>query len=174
VDRAHLVGESIGGTVVLNAALRMPMRVQSVTVSNGAHLGASIRSVADWERMIREDGMGAWSAFMMRGRFHPGAISAAQHDWFAAQQATACPDAVLRLLNALVGSDLSERLLGLQPRLLLMHPDDSPFIPVPVMVALRDLVPRARLHVMGNARHGLPFSHAPLCAQIFAGFLAEA
>src|SRR4051812_18581057 len=82
VERAHLLGESIGGTIVLNAALRMPERVTTLTVSNGAHLGASIQSVAGWERMIRQDGMAAWSDFMMRGRFHPGAISAAQHDWF--------------------------------------------------------------------------------------------
>ncbi|HEX2942994.1 MAG TPA: alpha/beta fold hydrolase, partial [Rhodopila sp.] len=76
VQRAHLVGESIGGTVVLHAALRRPERVRTVTVSNGAHLGASIQSVAGWREMIRGQGMGAWSAFMMRARFHDGVLSA--------------------------------------------------------------------------------------------------
>jgi len=56
---------------------------------------------------------------------------------------------------------------------LLLHPDDSPFIPVATMAALRHLVPGARLHVVGNARHGLPFSHASLCADLFAAFLTD-
>ena len=173
VPRAHLLGESIGGTIVLNAALRAPERVATVTVSNGAHLGASIQSVAGWEQIIRGEGMAAWSAFMMQGRFHPGAISSAQSDWFAAQQATACPDTVLRMLAALVGANLTHRLPALRAPLLLLHPDNSPFIPVPVMAALRDLVPGARLHVIGNTRHGMPFSHAASCARLFADFLAE-
>ncbi|HEY2419041.1 MAG TPA: alpha/beta fold hydrolase, partial [Steroidobacteraceae bacterium] len=52
VERAHLLGESIGGTIALHAALRAPGRVLTLTVSNGAHLGASIRSVAGWRQMI--------------------------------------------------------------------------------------------------------------------------
>ncbi|HEY0184651.1 MAG TPA: alpha/beta hydrolase [Rhodopila sp.] len=171
VARAHLLGESIGGTVVLNAALRAPGRVQSVAVSNGAHLGASIQSVAGWRQMIETEGMAGWSAFMMRGRFHDGAISAEAWHWFEAQQATACPDTVLRMLEALVGADLAPGLPGLRPKLLLMHPDGSPFIPVPVMASLRDLVPDARLHVIGHARHGLPFSHATACAELLAEFV---
>ena len=173
VERAHLVGESIGGTIVLNAALRTPERVRTLTVSNGAHLGASIQSVAGWKQMIRDEGMDGWSAFMMRSRFHPGALSDDMAWWFQAQQATACPDTVLRMLQALVGADLSQRLPGLRPPLLLLHPDGSPFIPVPVMAAFRDLVPDARLHVIGHAKHGLPFSHATLCAGLLANFIAE-
>jgi pimeloyl-ACP methyl ester carboxylesterase len=171
VERAHLLGESIGGTIVLNAALRAPDRVQTLTVSNGAHIGASIHSVAGWQRMIEDQGMEAWSAFMMRARFNPDAISEAKWRWFQAQQATACPDTVLRMLAALVGTDLTGKLPNLRPRLLLMHPDDSPFIPVPVMAVLRDLVPSAVLHVVGHARHGLPFSHATLCAGLLADFI---
>ena len=62
VERAHLVGESIGGTIALNAALRAPHRVRTLTVSNGAHLGASIQSVAGWKQMIQDQGMDGWSA----------------------------------------------------------------------------------------------------------------
>ena len=173
VERAHLVGESIGGTIVLNAALRAPERVRTLTVSNGAHLGASIQSVAGWQRMIADEGMAGWSSFMMRGRFHPGAISDEMWRWFEVQQATACPDTVLRMLGALVEADLVGKLPTLGAPLLLLHPDGSPFIPVPVMAAFRDLVPDARLHVIGHAKHGLPFSHAGVCARLLADFLQQ-
>ena len=173
VERAHLLGESIGGTSVLNAALRAPQRVQTLTVSNGAHLGASIQSVAGWKQLIADQGMTGWSKFMMRGRFHPGAISEEMERWFEAQQATACPETVLRMLGALVGADLAGKLPTLRPPLLLLHPDGSPFIPVPVMAAFRDLVPDARLHVIGHAKHGLPFSHAGVCARLLADFIQQ-
>jgi pimeloyl-ACP methyl ester carboxylesterase len=173
VDRAHLVGESIGGTIVLNAALRAPRRVRTLTVSNGAHLGASIQSVAGWKQMIADQGMEGWSDFMMRGRFHPGAISPAMERWFAAQQASACPDTVLRMLEALVNADLASRVPTLRPPLLLLHPDESPFIPVSAMAAFREAVPGARLHVIGHAKHGLPFSHAAVCSSLLTEFLRE-
>ena len=173
VERAHLVGESIGGTIVLAAALRTPERVRSLTVSNGAHVGASIQSVQSWREIIDTQGMPGWSAHMMAGRFHPGAISDELWRWFEAQQATACPRTVLALLAALVGADLVDRLAGLAMPVMLLHPDGSPFIPVPVMADFQARVRGARLHVIGNARHGLPFSHATVCSGLLAGFLAE-
>lgn len=173
VDQAHLLGESIGGTIVLNAALLAPRRVRTLTVSNGAHIGASIQSVAGWQRMIADEGMQAWSAFMMRARFHDGALSPEAWRWFESQQATACPDTVLRMLHALVGADLVGKLPSLRPPLLLLHPDGSPFIPVPVISEFRDLVPGSQLHVIGNAKHGLPFSHATACSGLFVNFLSD-
>lgn len=171
VAQAHLIGESIGGTIVLNAALTAPQRVRTVTVSNGAHMGASIQSVAGWGRMIADQGMQGWSAFMMRARFHESALPPAAWHWFESQQAAACPNTVLRMLEALVGADLSAGLPTLRPPLMLLHPDGSPFIPVSVMASLKELVPGSLLHVIGHARHGLPFSHPAVCSRLFVDFL---
>ena len=173
VPRAHLVGESIGGTVALSAALRAPERVRTLTVSNGAHVGASIQSVADWQRIIDTQGMQGWSAHMMSARFHPGALTEAEWRWFETQQASACPNTVLALVEALVGADLVRRLPSLRPPLLLLHSDGSPFIPVPVMADFHERVPGARLHIIGHAKHGLPFSHAKQCAGLVCDFLDE-
>ena len=52
-----------------------------------------------------------------------------------------------------------------------MHPDGSPFIPVPVMAELHRLLPTSRLNVIGPARHGLPFSHDRKCARLLRSFL---
>src|SRR5262245_4032968 len=52
LQRFHLVGESIGGTVALAAALAQPGRIATLSVSNGAHLGASIQRVEVWRRQL--------------------------------------------------------------------------------------------------------------------------
>ena len=54
---------------------------------------------------------------------------------------------------------------------LLLHPDNSPFIPVPLIAELQSLAPYSRLQVIPGTRHGLPFFHADECAWVFWGFL---
>jgi pimeloyl-ACP methyl ester carboxylesterase len=78
---------------------------------------------------------------------------------------------VLDALGVLVGTDLTPQLGSLRIPVLLLHPDGSPFIPVPMAVELQRLLPNARLRVFEHARHGLPFSHADECAQALRAFL---
>lgn len=171
LQRFHLVGESIGGTVALAAAIARPDRVVTLTVSNGAHLGASIRSVEAWQSQLDQGGVKAWSDAFLPGRFHDGALSPERLAWFAMQQERWPRDSILNALGVLVGTDLSARLKHIGCPTLLLHPDGSPFIPVPVMAELHRLLPDAELHVIGRARHGLPFSHAVQCAGLLRTFL---
>ncbi|HLM15709.1 MAG TPA: alpha/beta hydrolase [Reyranella sp.] len=171
LPRFHLVGESIGGTVALAAALARPQRIATLTVSNGAHLGASIRRAEAWQRQLDEGGVKAWSDAFLRDRFHDDALSADQRAWFAAQQEKWPRESILNALRVLIGTDLSARLKDIAQPTLLLHPDGSPFIPVPVMAELHRLLPDAELNVIGHSRHGLPYSHATVCASLLRAFL---
>jgi pimeloyl-ACP methyl ester carboxylesterase len=173
LPRFHLVGESIGGTVALAAALARPQRIATLTVSNGAHLGASIQGVEAWRRQLDKGGVKAWSDAFMRDRFHDDALSPERRTWFAAQQEKWPRDSILNALRVLIGTDLSSRLKDISCPTLLLHPDGSPFIPVPVMAELHRLLPDAELNVIGRSRHGLPYSHAGLCASLLRAFLGR-
>ncbi|MDA1098751.1 MAG: alpha/beta hydrolase [Proteobacteria bacterium] len=172
-EKFHLVGESVGGTVALRTAIEHPDRLLSLTVSNGAHVGGSIRNLDFWHALIEGEGMPAWSDRMMSHRFFEGALTAPVWAWYRAQQASADPATVLALLKTLVGTDLSRQLPALGLPTLLMHPDSSPFIPVPIMADLHALLPNARLRVFPHAKHGLPFSHAGECSTTLRMFLNE-
>lgn len=169
--RFHLVGESIGGTVALAAALARPERIATLTVSNGAHLGASIQRVEAWRHQLDEGGVKAWSDAFMSDRFHEGALSPERRAWFAAQQEKWPRDSILNALGVLVGTDLTARLREIRCPTLLLHPDGSPFIPVPIMAELHRHLPDAELNVIGRSRHGLPYSHADRCAMLLRHFL---
>jgi pimeloyl-ACP methyl ester carboxylesterase len=171
LPRFHLVGESVGGTVALAAALARPQRIATLTVSNGAHLGASIQRVEAWRRQLDEGGVKAWSDAFLRDRFHDDALSPEQRAWFAAQQEKWPQESILNALRVLIGTDLSSRLKDIALPTLLLHPDGSPFIPVPVMAELHWLLPDAELNVIGHSRHGLPYSHATFCASLLRAFL---
>ena len=170
-ERFHLVGESTGGTVALAVAARCPERVLSVTVSNGAHRGGSIRNLDPWKRIIDEEGMAGWSAHMMDQRFFDDVLTTAQRRWYETQQASADPGAVLGVAAMLVDADLRAELDRVTCPVLLLHPDSSPFIPVETMAELKHALPDARLQVFARARHGLPFSHAAGCAAAVAEFI---
>jgi pimeloyl-ACP methyl ester carboxylesterase len=172
-DRFHLVGESIGGTIALLAALARPERIRTLTISNGAHMGGSIQSIDNWKQLIEGRGMPGWSEHMMHGRFFDHAISPAMWRWYEREQAAVSPDFVLRAVRLLAGADLSARLGALRVPVLLLHGDSSPFIPVAVMADLKTRLPDARLQVFAHAKHGLPFSHAEACAQTLRGFLDD-
>ena len=171
LQRFHLVGELIGGTVALAAALARPERIATLTVSNGAHLGASIRSVEAWRRQLDEGGVKAWSDAFLPGRFHDGALSPERLAWFADQQEKWPRESILNALGVLIGTDLSRRLKDIRCPTLLLHPDGSPFIPVPVMAELHRLLSNSELNVIGHSRHGLPYSHAGQCAALLRTFL---
>ena len=169
----HLVGESIGGTVALQVALDHPDRLLSLTVSNGAHVGGSIENVNSWDAVISGDGMGAWSDQMMAGRFYDGVLETPVWNWYREQQASADGGTVLALLRTLVGADLSARLPEITAPTLLLHPDASPFVPVPIMADLHVRIPNSKLKVFPGAKHGLPFSHAAACSHTLRDFLYD-
>lgn len=170
-DRFHFVGESIGGTIGLYTALEHPARFLSLTMSNAGHVGSSIQRVESWRRTIDERGMTGWSDDFMADRFHPGGLSSARWDWYACQQAADDRHSVLNALAVLVGMDLSSQLGAVRPPVLILHPDASPFIPVTVAAQLHAGLADAELHVIGYAKHGMPFSHGRQCAAILRDFL---
>jgi pimeloyl-ACP methyl ester carboxylesterase len=172
-DRFHLAGESMGGTLALAAALDRPERIASVTVSNGAHFGTSVRNVAHWKDDFAKDGPARWSAAMMKDRFYDDALPADRHAWFEANQASHPVESILAALNVLVGADLTARLGEIAQPVLLLHGDSSPFIPVSVMAEMHARLKRSEFQVFAHAKHGLPFSHGRECAEVLAKFLAR-
>lgn len=170
----HLVGESLGGTVALVAAIRHPDKVASATVCNTAYKGAGIQHVKAWRDEFRRAGARAWSRTMMERRFAPGVLNEAQRSWFEAEQDKSPDHVTVGLGEMLAAADLTGELPKLKCPLLILMPDRSPFVPARMAAELADLVPQAELAVFPGVRHGLPFSHAGECAARTLAFIERA
>lgn len=172
-DPVHVMGESIGGTIALAAALRHPSRFTSVAMSNAAIKGGQIGYAPGWRAEIARIGIKGWSERLMEMRFVPGAVSPEALAWFAAQQAKSPAHVVIGLGEMLIGTDLTDELRALRSPLLLMMPDRSPFVSLSQASVLAELIPQAEIAVFPGARHGLPFSHAKEAASTLLAFLAR-
>ena len=169
--RFHLVGESMGGTICLHLACRPATPLLSLTCASTAHRGSNIGQVGEWRDFVAREGIAAWSAQMMERRFYPGALSAAQCDWFnGVQQATAAAS-LLDAADMLVGADLSDDLQRIRVPTLLLCPDASPFVGLDMSCEIHRGIAHSEMAVFPHARHGLPFSHAGECAETLLDFL---
>lgn len=170
----HLVGESLGGTVVLATAARHPDKVASATVSNTAFKGAGIQYVKGWRTEMRRAGMRAWSRGMMEKRFVQGVLDEARRAWFESEQEKSLDYVTAGLGEMLAAADLTAELPKLKAPLLVLMPDRSPFVPARMAAELAELVPQAEVAMFPGVRHGLPFSHATECAARLAHFIERA
>ena len=172
--KVHLVGESLGGTVVLAAAARHPDRVASATVSNTAFKGSGIQYVKGWREAFERDGAAAWSDDMMVKRFAPGTLTEEQYRWFSEQQRKSAGHVTAGLGEMLAAADLTAELPKIKAPLLILMPDRSPFVTARMGVELAEHVGHAELAVYPGVRHGLPFSHAAECSARLADFIDRA
>ena len=107
----------------------------------------------------------------MEWRFYPGALSDGHYQWFHSQQSTSSLSATLDLAKLLLQTDLSAEVSRIELPVLLLSPDNSPFIPVSVMVDLFARLANAVLQVFPHTRHGLPYSNGAECAAVLKKFL---
>ncbi len=171
VQRFHLVGESLGGTVAIAFALRSPERVLSVTASNAAVRGGQISNVEGWRSIAAEVGQRGWAERMMSWRFYPDTLPREMYEWFLEVHASCDLEITLTLADLLLNADLLPELGNLHTPTLLLSPDGSPFIKLDLMAQMRSAIPDAELQVFAHARHGLPLSHGTACAAVLVSFL---
>jgi pimeloyl-ACP methyl ester carboxylesterase len=170
-ERFHLAGESMGGTVALCSYFRNPRALRTITVSNGAHLGASLENLNDWRDVIASGAMAGWSAMMSERRFYHGALPPDEQVWFDAAQRESSADSCMNALAVLRGIDLTAKLKDIAVPVFIVHGDASPFIPLTITAALHAGLPDSEVQVFPHAKHGLPLSHGTQCGRAMRAFL---
>ena len=167
VNKAHLVGASMGGMIAQCIALKAPSRVSSLTsimstTGNRSLPKPTIRISAKLLKPLAKEieqyvaqSLDVWK--MLHGKHFPFDQESVEKVIRYSRQRGFNPAGVARQLSAII--DSPDRTLGLQQLQipsLIIHGDIDPLVPVECGIATAAAIPGARLKILKGMGHTLP------------------
>ena len=157
LDRFHLIGETVGGSISMNYATRHQERLLSLAVcTSPTSFDSHHQESAD---LIDRAGMDAWVEASIGRRLDPDLVDPAHIRWYAAQM-KATPAHVVSGFQRTAGGDLGPRLRAVQTPFLALAADSLREEVLGDFRGAADLFPNGRRIVFpgvsGFVQHILP------------------
>ena len=124
LEKIHLVGETVGGTISLQFAHEHPDRLHSLTVCTSPYKFAGVATYQDYYRLVRDEGVAAWAKKTGERRIDPSA-DPAHYQWYIDQMSQTSQRVVLETLAYLATQDLSGILPSIQTPTLILVAENS-------------------------------------------------
>ena len=159
LDRVHLVGETVGGTIALQFAYEHPERLHSLTVCTSPFKFAGVSTYQEYYRLVQEEGVESWVRKTADRRVDPGS-DPAHHQWYIQQMSQTSQRVVLETLAYLATQDLSPILPQIQTPSLILVAENSVANDPTRTEGMARLMPNARLMEIpgtsGYVQHSAP------------------
>jgi pimeloyl-ACP methyl ester carboxylesterase len=168
LERAHYIGESVGGITGIVLGARHPDRFHTITlVQTPLHLrgvGPLMRgSYASWSDAIRALGPGGWVTLNMP-KGDP------KTEWEREQWDRCDRDALCRLADATPAVDVTRYVAEIRVPTLILAPAESPLTPLADQLLLRTAIPDAELELFEGRGHNLYNEEPGRCIARFRQF----
>lgn len=175
IQKAHLVGETFGGTISLKFAHDYPERVRSLVFCAAPYAFADLRPRLPEElRLLREGGTAAWAKWTHSGRFNPDQVPPGLVQWYLEELCKANPRSIIGVVSQLADIDLTPLLAEVRVPTLIMGGEKSILAPPPRLEAMKQAMPNAEVVVIPGAQHHIQAAFADRCAQDAARFMLQA
>jgi len=160
LDRVHLIGETVGGTISLQFAYQYPERLKSLTVCTSPYKFRGDSSYIQNRDLVAREGVDAWVRKTSHQRINPGQSDPQHMEWYAQQMSRTAKHVVVETLTYLSGQDLSNILPQISvPTLVLVSEDGHKRSPDRAE-GMRRLIPNSKLVVLpgtsGYVQHSFP------------------
>lgn len=179
IERAHVVGNSFGGSLALALAIRHPERVRRLALMGAVGLDfpitpgldavwgyePSVESMAALLRIFTAapaPGLDELAELRYQASIRPGVQEA---------YATMFPAPRQRWVQALAHSE--DDVSSIEAPTIIFHGREDRVIPLATSLRLLDLIPQAQLHVFGNCGHWTQIEHAEEFTRILRDFLLD-
>ena len=124
LEKIHLIGETVGGTISLQFAHEHPNRLHSLTVCTSPYKFAGVATYQDYYKLVQEEGVAAWAEKTGERRIDPS-LDLAHHQWYIDQMSQTSQRVVLETLDYLATQDLSGILPSIQIPTLILVAENS-------------------------------------------------
>src|SRR4029434_152340 len=85
IEKAHVVGETIGGTIALQFAYQFPQRLHTVTTCTSPYKFRGVPTYLEYYNLVKEQGVKAWVRQTADRRLEPGKADPRHHAWYVQQ-----------------------------------------------------------------------------------------
>jgi len=173
IEKAHLIGESVGGTIGLQFAQRYPERLYSLTTCSSPFKFLGKRSYMDSYQVIRDQGVEDWVRGSSENRLESDKSNPAHSEWYIREMCRAQPHVLLDLFQYLAKLDLTSVLQQIPvPTMVMVGEHSTSNIPdrAQNMVAL---LPHGKLMVIPGASGFVQHSVPEQCVALWREFVAD-
>ncbi|MGZ8210571.1 MAG: alpha/beta fold hydrolase [Burkholderiales bacterium] len=174
VQRFHLVGAKIAGTIARRFAARFPQRVQTLTLAGvpGARREHKPGVLASWLERIEKEGVEAWARSTMSGRLG-SRFPREGFEWWAKLMGRTAVSTQLGFVATIPSWDVSEDLPRIQCPTLVITTEGSALGSVDDVRAWQQVIPDSRLVVVPGDSFHVAATDAERCARETLEFLSS-
>ncbi len=159
LEKVHLIGETVGGTISLQFAHQHPERLRSLTVCTSPYKFAGVPTYGEYYKMVQEEGVAGWVRNTADRRVDP-ASNPDHHRWYVGEMSQTSQRVVLETLAYLATQDLTPILGEIQTPTLILASQGSAAGSPDRTQGMARLLPNARLAMLpgtsGYVQHSAP------------------
>jgi pimeloyl-ACP methyl ester carboxylesterase len=171
IERAHLIGETIGGTVALEFAYLFPERLHTIAICSSPFNFRGVSMYTDYYNLVKENGVEGWARETSHNRLEPGKVDARHIDWLAREMGRTPQHVVLETLAYLGTVDLTPVLHEIKTPALVLVGEKS--YSLDRSQKLADLLPNGKLALVPGVSGFVQFEAPAECATIWREFVAS-
>jgi len=172
LERVHLIGETVGGTVCYQFAHDHPERLYTVTTCTSPYEFSGPYYVASAET-VEKEGVQAWVERTISMRLDPRVVSPQHAAWYAAQMSQTSPWVVSSFLRGAAGTNLTPILREIRAPTLILASEGLEHRPLADYERAAELIPDARLVSFPGAKGFIQHVLPEKCAEVWLAFVQE-
>ena len=173
IERAHLVGETIGGTIALQFAYQFPQRLHTVTTCTSPYKFRGVQTYLDYHGVVKTQGVAAWVRQTAHRRLEPGLSDPRHSDWYVEQMSQTAQHVVLETLAYLATVDLTPILPKITTPALVLVGERSAMNTPERAQSLAALLPHGTLVEVPGAGGYVQHSAPEQCVALWRCFVRE-
>ena len=173
LDKVHLIGETVGGTVALQFAYEHPERLHTVTTCTSPYKFVGAPQYLENHDLIRDHGIEEWVRRSADRRISPDPSTAAHNQWYAQQMTQTTPRVVMETLAYLSGQDLSPILPEIHTPALALVAEQSDTNTPDRAAGMAALMPNCQLIAIPNATGYVQHSEPEKCVAAWREFIGS-
>ncbi|HLF04422.1 MAG TPA: alpha/beta hydrolase [Dehalococcoidia bacterium] len=173
LDKVHLVGETVGGTISLQFAHEHPDRLHTLAVCTSPYKFTGVSSYVTNRNQVMQEGVEAWARKTAGQRLEPGKSDPAHREWYIQQMGQTSQRVVLETLAYLASQDLSPILPKIQTPTLVLVAKESQMNSADRAQGMAQLLPNARLVEIAGATGYVQHSAPEKCVDAWREFVGR-